>query len=131
MKMHKLALSFAVFFSTVIAVAAAEPAKPNETFCVQGTYSLPCPKVIWCPSAKCGVGVPEANGQLRIIFSSEASMLGTSRRPMQAGSPMTLQNIVGKVIVFEWEAPGDVHQPGADLEVKSILYVVMPPQHTG
>lgn len=103
----------------------------SERICAQGTYSLPCPEVIWCPAAKCGIGIPRSDGNIEIIYSSEEEMDGTQRRPMQAGSPMSLQHLAGKVIVFEWEDSGKIETPGSDLPIKSILYVIMPPLNAG
>jgi hypothetical protein len=87
--------------------------------------------VIWCPATNCGIGIPKPDGQLEIIYSTEKKMDGTSRRPVQAGSPMKLETVTGRVIVFEWEDPGKVEQAGSDLTIKDILYVVMPPASSG
>jgi hypothetical protein len=65
------------------------------------------------------------------IYATEKKMVETSRRPVQAGSPMKLETIAGRVIVFEWEDPGKVEQAGSDLTIKNILYVVMPPASAG
>ena len=46
----------------------ADDAVPNETVCAQGTYSLPCPKVIWCPADKCEVTVAQPVGLSTSIF---------------------------------------------------------------
>lgn len=104
---------------------------PNETVCVQGTYSLPCPKVLWCPAENCGVAVARPDGLIDIIFSTEEQMQGTRRRPVQANSPMTLQSISGRVFMFEWSESGDTQTPEADLPIKTIHYVIMPPRTNG
>ena len=103
----------------------------TERICAQGTYSLPCPEVIWCPTARCGIGIPRPDGNIEIVYSSEEEMDGTHRRPVQAGSPMSLQHLAGKVIVFEWDDSGKVETPGSDLAIKTILYVIMPPPNAG
>jgi hypothetical protein len=105
--MRKTAL--AAVCTAVLAGGAASGALAQdvkETICAQGTYSEPCPQVIWCPATNCGIGIPTPNGQLEIIYSTEKKMDGTSRRPVQAGSPMKLETVTGRVIVFEWEDPG-------------------------
>ncbi len=102
-----------------------------ERICAQGTYSLPCPEVIWCPAGNCGIGIPLSDGNIEIISSSEEEMQGTHRRPVQAGNPMSLQHLAGRVIVFEWDDSGEVENPGSDLVIKNILYVIMPPPNAG
>ncbi|MEJ1156762.1 hypothetical protein [Prosthecomicrobium sp. N25] len=109
--------------------ALAEDIK--ETVCAQGTYSVPCPKVVWCPAARCGIAVARPDGMIEILYSSEEKMGRTVRRPTLAGKPMDLQNLAGRVIVFEWEDSGDIGRDGADLAVKDIVYVVMPPRNAG
>jgi hypothetical protein len=130
--MKKTAL--AAVCTAVLAGRAASGAMAQdvkETICAQGTYSEPCPQVIWCPATNCGIGIPKPDGQLEIIYSTEKRMDGTSRRPVQAGSPMKLETVTGRIIVFEWEDPGKVEQAGSDLTIKNILYVVMPPASAG
>jgi hypothetical protein len=128
--------AMAVLLAGMLSVgeSTAQPAAdavPNETVCAQGTYSLPCPKVIWCPADKCGVAVARPDGLIDIVFSSEEQMRGTRRRPIQAKTPMTLQSIAGRVFVFEWVDSGDMQTPDADLPIKTIHYVIMPPQTNG
>lgn len=103
----------------------------RETICVQGTYSVPCPEVVWCPGGKCGIGIARADGEVEIIYSSEEEMGGTHRRLVMAGEPVSLQNVIGRVIVFEWDDSGQVENPGSDLAIKNILYVIMPPANAG
>ena len=82
-------------------------------------------------STSAGIGIPKTDGQLEILYSTEKKMDGTSRRPVQAGSPMKLETINGRIIVFEWEDPGKVEQAGSDLTIKNILYVIMPRTSAG
>jgi hypothetical protein len=103
----------------------------SNTICAQGMYSTPCPKVIWCATPKCGIGIARADGDLDIIYSSEPKMDGTKRRPMTGGVPMSLQNLVGKVVVFEWEDSGQFGAAGAELAIKDIIYVIMSPPNLG
>ena len=105
---------------------AASADDVSERVCAQGTFSVPCPEVIWCPAANCGLGIPRADGELEIIYSSDKTMDGTTRRPVQAGKPMSLQYLAGRAIVFEWET-NETNAPGTDLPVKTIHYVIMPP----
>jgi hypothetical protein len=113
------------------AAAHAQVPSQGDRICAQGTYSTPCPRVIWCPGAKCGIGVARPDGELEILYSSEKKMDGTRRRPVAGGTPMSLDNLVGRVVVFEWEESGQVANPGADLPIKDILYVIMAPPNTG
>lgn len=85
--MNKIAL--AALCTAVLTGGAASGAMAQdvkETICAQGTYSEPCPQVIWCPATNCGIGIPKSDGQLEILYSTEKKMDGTSRRPVQAGS---------------------------------------------
>jgi hypothetical protein len=120
---------FAILTTGAAVGAAAQESK--DVICAQGTYSVPCPKVVWCPAKKCGIAIPRADGDIEIIYSSEPKMDGTHRRPLSAGSVMSLQHLAGKVIVFEWDDSGDAQSPGSDLPIKDILYVIMPPPHAG
>jgi len=83
------------------ALAGATAQELKDTICVQGTYSIPCAKIIWCPAAKCGIGIALPDGDLDVVYSSEPSISGTRRRLWQAGSAMSLQHLTGRVIVFE------------------------------
>jgi hypothetical protein len=121
--------SCASFAVDLTASAAAQ--EPKDVICAQGTYSVRCPKVVWCPAKKCGIAIPRADGDIDIIYSSEPKMDGTHRRPLSAGRPMSLQHLAGKVIVFEWDDSGDGQNPGSDLPIKDILYVIMPPPQAG
>lgn len=89
---------------------------------------MPCPKVVWCPAGKCGVGRARSDGFIDIIFSSEEKMSGTTRRPVQANMPMTLQTIAGRVIVFEYDDAGEMETDKSDLPIKTIHFVIMPPR---
>jgi hypothetical protein len=131
MRSTALAAALAAGVLAAVAPGGARAQDVKETVCAQGTYSEPCPEVIWCPAENCGIGIPQPDGQLEIISSTEKKMEGTSRRPVQAGKPMTLESITGRVIVFEWEDAGQVEQAGSDLTIKDILYVVMPPAGPG
>lgn len=113
------------------AVALAQAPDQGDRICAQGTYSTPCPRVIWCPAAKCGIGIARPDGNLEILYSSEKRMDGTRRRPVAGGTPMSLDNLVGRVVVFEWEESGQLANPGADLAIKDILYVIMAPPNSG
>ena len=108
-------------------IAAAQPAE--NRICAQGTYSWPCPRVIWCQSERCGVGIPRADGDLDIVSSTETKMNGTHKKPVLAGQPLSLQHLAGRVIVFEWEESGQAEQAGTTLPIKDILYVIMPAPH--
>jgi hypothetical protein len=107
--------------------AAAQELK--DTICVQGTYSIPCAKVIWCPAGRCGIGIATPEGDVDIVYSSEPSVSGTRRRLSQAGSEMSLQYLTGRLIVFELDdTPQDPgRKRGSDLAVTGILYVIMTP----
>ncbi|WP_158047603.1 hypothetical protein [Skermanella pratensis] len=131
MRSTALGAALAAGVLAVLAPGGARAQDVKETVCAQGTYSEPCPQVIWCPATNCGIGIPQPDGGLEIISSTEKKMDGTSRRPVQAGKPMTLESITGRVIVFEWEDAGQVGQAGSDLTIKDILYVVMPPAGSG
>jgi hypothetical protein len=113
----------AVLTMGTLAGGAAQELK--DTICVQGTYSIPCVKIIWCPAARCGIGIARPDGDLDIVYSSEPSISGTRRRLWQAGSAMSLQYLTGRVIVFELDDKPP--SSGSDLAVKEILYVVMTP----
>lgn len=131
---HSLAaplFGIALFGTAAILAGAAHAQDVQETVCAQGTYSVPCPKVVWCAAARCGIALARSDGMIEILYSSEEKMGRTVRRPMLAGKPMDLQNLAGRVIVFEWEESGDVGRDGADLPVKDITYVVMPPRNAG
>jgi hypothetical protein len=123
------AIGAAVLATFTVGAARAQDVK--ETVCAQGTYSEPCPQVIWCPATNCGIGIPQPDGKIEIISSTEKKMDGTSRRPVQSGKPMTLDSITGRVIIFEWEDPGKVEAAESDITIKDILYVVMPPAGAG
>jgi hypothetical protein len=58
-------------------------------------------------------------------------MDGTHKKPMSAGQPLSLQNLAGKVIMFEWEEGSQEAEAGASLTIKDILYVIMPPPNAG
>lgn len=119
----------AIFAVGATAHATAQESK--DVICAQGTYSVPCPKVIWCPAKKCGIAIPRADGDIDIIYSSEPKMDGTHRRPLSGGTAMSLEHLAGRVIVFEWDDSGEVQNPGSDLAIKDILYVIMPPPQAG
>jgi hypothetical protein len=110
---------------TIGALAGATAQELKDTICVQGTYSIPCAKIIWCPAAKCGIGIALPDGDLDVVYSSEPSISGTRRRLWQAGSAMSLQYLTGRVIVFELD--DSPPNSGSDLAVKGILYVIMTP----
>ena len=110
---------------TIGALAGATAQELKDTICVQGTYSIPCAKIIWCPAAKCGIGIALPDGDLDVVYSSEPSISGTRRRLWQAGSAMSLQHLTGRVIVFELD--DSPPNSGSDLAVKGILYVIMTP----
>jgi hypothetical protein len=126
-----VAATSAVLLATGCLTGIAAGQEANETICVQGTYSIPCPKVIWCPAQKCGIGLARADGNLDIIYSSEPRMVGMHRRPIYGGIPMSLQHVAGRVLVFEWTDSGELEKPGADLGIKDVLYAIMPPPNTG
>jgi hypothetical protein len=118
--------------AAALALAAGAAAQPSQdTICAQGAYAPPCPKAIWCPAKRCGIGIPRADGEIEVIYSSEPKMDGKHKRPVSAGQPMSLQNLAGKVILFEWEEGGREADSGADLSIKDILYVIMPPPNAG
>ena len=125
----KISVSTASLAAAMIAFGFAAAAQ-DERLCVQGTYSTPCAKVVWCPAGKCGIGIPQADGSIDILYSSEKTMDGTKRRPYHGGQPMSLQNVMGKIIVFEWD-DGTVPNPASDLNIKDVIHVVMPPPGSG
>jgi hypothetical protein len=128
----KAATATAATIAAVLAFAAGAAAQETkDTICAQGTYAPPCPKVIWCPAKRCGIGIPRADGDLEVIYSSEPKMNGKHKKPMSAGQPLSLQNLAGKVIMFEWEEGGQEAESGANLMIKDILYVIMPPPNAG
>jgi hypothetical protein len=129
--MTKALTAAALGVAAAVLTLPAAAQEIRETVCAQGTYSVPCPKIVWCPAARCGIALARSDGMIEILYSSEEKMSRTVRRPTLAGKPMDLQNLAGRVIVFEWEESGDVSRDGADLPVKDINYVVMPPRNAG
>ena len=68
--MRKTAL--AAVCTAVLAGGAASGAMAQdvkETICAQGTYSEPCPQVIWCPATNCGIGIPSTTAVIFILNS--------------------------------------------------------------
>ena len=127
----RLIISLAVLGAAAAFAAPVHAQEIKETVCAQSSYSVPCPKIVWCPAARCGIGLARSDGMIEILYSSEEKMGRTVRRPMLAGQPLQMQNLAGRVIVFEWEDSGDVGREGSDLAVKDVVYVIMPPRHSG
>lgn len=135
MKIGIASLASSVLMLGFVTTAAAQQDKQQQidnqkdtqnSVCAQGTYSWPCPKAVWCPSERCGIGIPKANGEVEIIYASEPKMSGLNKKLVTGGQQMSLEHLAGRVIVFEYEDDGEPAKPGSDLRIKDIYFVVMP-----
>ena len=130
--MRKTAL--AAVCTAVLAGGAASGAMAQdvkETICAQGTYSEPCPQVIWCPATNCGIGIPKPDGQSRNHLldrkedGRDLAAAGSGRLADETGNRNRPDHRL------RMGRPGKVEQAGSDLTIKDILYVVMPPANAG